>query len=41
MLGEIMSCCLAGNAFSNVVLWLQTCLDSKGTCKKGNVTVDT
>ena len=41
MLGEIMSCCLAGNVFRSVVLWLQRCFDSKGTCKKVNATVDT
>ena len=28
MLGEIMSCCRAGNVFSTVVHGLQTCLDS-------------
>ena len=39
MLGEVMSCCRAGNVFSNVMLWLQTCLDSKGICKRDNMAV--
>ena len=39
MLGEVMSCCRAGNVFSNVVLWLQTCLDSKATYKRDNMVV--
>ena len=39
MLGGIMSCCRAGNVFSIVVHWLQTCLDSNGICKNGNMVV--
>ena len=37
MLGEIMSCCRAGNVFSNVVHWLLTFLDSNYICKNGNM----